>query len=214
MKKIIRLTERDLTRIVKRVISEKLKYNPKNVVHMDDEHIVINKKRKPNNKYKKKDVSYEDDEWMVIDLEESEDELKEQLILGALNTGKSLNVAGVGKETPMLATGKEIIIDLFKKARGWNSTDQDWNSIKSIADQMHKAMSGMGSGNFLELLKKIDTTSKLAALVKKFKYDGSNLYEWISGEWGMSWDSVVKALRPKFGSYMIKTKPQSQVTIA
>jgi len=75
MKKVIRLTEIDLTRIVKRVINEKLKYDPKKVVHMDDEHIVINKKRKPNNKYKKKDVSYEDDEWMVIDLEETEDEL-------------------------------------------------------------------------------------------------------------------------------------------
>jgi len=80
MKRIIRLTERDLTRIVKRIINEKLKYDPKKVVHMDDEHIVINKKRKPNNKYKKKDVSYEDDEWMVIDLEETEGELKEQNI--------------------------------------------------------------------------------------------------------------------------------------
>jgi len=78
MKRIIRLTESDLTRIVKRVINEKLKYDSKKVVHMDDEHIVINKKRKPKSNYKKKDVSYEDDDWMVIDLEESEDVLKEQ----------------------------------------------------------------------------------------------------------------------------------------
>ena len=205
MKRIIRLTERDLTRIVKRVINEKSKYDPKKVVHMDDEHIVINKKRKPNNNYKKKDVSYEDDEWMVIDLEETEDELKEQSILGAVGSGKSLNVAGVGKQDFRSAAGKEIIADLFKKAKDWNSSSQDWNSIKPIADQMYNAMSGMGSGNFLELLKKIDTTSKLAALVKNFKYDGSNLYQWLSGEWGMSWDSIVNVLRPKFGSYMLKT---------
>lgn len=222
MKRIIRLTESDLVTIVNRIIYEELKYNPKKVVHMDDDHIVINKKRKPNNKYKKKDVSYENDEWMVIDLEESEDELIEQGAILAAGSGKMPGVeiddAGLAGQSignlTRKATGEEIIMDLFGKAKKWNSTDQDWKSIKPIADQMYNAMRGMGSGNFLELLKKIDKTSKLAALVKHFKYDGSNLTQWLSGEWGMGWDSVVTALRPKFGSYMLKTVSNTQPQIA
>ena len=75
MKRITRLTESDLTRIVKRVINEKLKYDPKKVVHKDDEYVVLDKDLdwKDEVRYDDDDVSYEDDEWMVIDLKESED---------------------------------------------------------------------------------------------------------------------------------------------
>ena len=74
MKRIVRLTERDLTRIVKRIINEKLKYDPKKVVHKDAEYIVIDKDLdwEKEVEYDEDNVSYENDEWMVIDLEDDD----------------------------------------------------------------------------------------------------------------------------------------------
>ena len=53
-------------------IEDELKYNPKKVVHKDDEHIVIDKDLdwEDEVRYDDDDVSYEDDEWMVIDTDE------------------------------------------------------------------------------------------------------------------------------------------------
>ena len=53
-------------------IEDELKYNPKKVVHKDDEHIVIDKDLdwEDEVRYDDDDVSYEDDDWMVIDTDE------------------------------------------------------------------------------------------------------------------------------------------------
>ena len=50
-------------------IEDELKYDPKKVVHKDDEHIVIDKDLdwEDEVRYDDDDVSYEDDDWMVID---------------------------------------------------------------------------------------------------------------------------------------------------
>ena len=88
----------------------------------------------------------------------------------------------------------EKIQDLFKTARTWKSTTADWESVKSIALAMRDEMSGVGSGDTLQFLKKIKTKPQLAALVKNFSFNGDDLYDWLSAEYSMSWDSVVKAL--------------------
>ena len=55
-------------------MKKKSKYDPKKVVHKDDEHIVIDKDLdwEDEVKYDDDDVSYEDDDWMVIDLKEED----------------------------------------------------------------------------------------------------------------------------------------------
>tara|TARA_R100000081_G_C4770085_1_gene145016 strand:+ start:370 stop:873 length:504 start_codon:yes stop_codon:yes gene_type:complete len=91
-------------------------------------------------------------------------------------------------------SSKEKIQKLFKTARTWKSTTADWKSVKSIARAMRDEMSGVGSGDTLQFLKKIKTKPQLAALVKNFSFNGDDLYDWLSAEYAMSWDSVVKAL--------------------
>jgi hypothetical protein len=64
------------------VISESgdLKYDPRKVVHKDDEYIVIDKNMDDDTdefKYGEDDISYMDDNWLVIDNDDSSEEMKE-----------------------------------------------------------------------------------------------------------------------------------------
>jgi len=89
---------------------------------------------------------------------------------------------------------QEKIQSLFDTAKTWKSTTSDWQSVKSIAYAMRDEMSGGGYGDTLQFLKKIKTKPQLAALVKNFVFNGDDLYDWLSAEYLMSWDNVVKAL--------------------
>ena len=115
-------------------------------------------------------------------------------------------VVNVKTVSPVVTTSKEKIQKLFKTARTWRPTTADWESVKSIAYAMSDEMSGGGYGDTLQFLKKIKTKPQLAALVKNFSFNGDDLYDWLSAEYLMSWDSVVEALSafknnmPKFKS--------------
>ena len=100
-----------------------------------------------------------------------------------------VNIGSLGRYS-----SKEKIQKLFDTARTWKSTTSDWQSIKSIAYAIRDEMSGGGYGDTLQFLKKIKTKPQLAALVKNFSFNGDDLYDWLSAEYLMSWDSVVKAL--------------------
>jgi len=113
---------------------------------------------------------------------------------------------GVQDYSDITSNSKEKIQKLFKTARTWQSSKSDWQSVKSIALAMRDEMSGVGSGDTLQFLKKIKTKPQLAAFVKNFVFNGDDLYDWLDSEYSMSWDSVVKALSafksdmPKFKS--------------
>lgn len=159
MKKIIRLTESDITRIVKRVI-------------------------------------------------------KEQPFGGLLNmpeTGQEVTGI-VGYKPPNIKeySDADKVKNLFTIARKWPSTSQDWKTITPIAKQMYNQLSGMGSGSFLTELVKIKTTNQLAALVKNWKFDGKDLYTWLSSEYGISWAQIIQVLRKNFNKYIVNNYTSSQ----
>ena len=131
---------------------------------------------------------------------------------GKVGSGRSgrteLEDGGFSSDTvaPNITSSEEKIQKLFKTARTWQSSKSDWQSVKSIALAMRDEMSGIGSGDTLQFLKKIKTKPQLAAIVKNFVFNGDDLYDWLDSEYSISWDSVVKALSafksdmPKFKS--------------
>ena len=91
---------------------------------------------------------------------------------------------------------------LFDQARTWPSNKNDWEKIKPIAIQIKKEMTGVGAGKVLDYLKQIKTESELAALVKNFKFDDKDLFDWLDSEYTIRWVSVAAALQTNFGKYM------------
>ena len=76
----------------------------------------------------------------------------------------------------------ERVEQLFKRAMNWSSAPQDWEKVKPIAEKMKNELTGLGSGNFVNLLKLIDTKEKLSALVKNWKYNNESLYQWMNDD--------------------------------
>ena len=102
--------------------------------------------------------------------------------------------------TPKTTAPKWQVKQLFDSARTWPSEPADWNQIKPQAAAMHSAMAG-GLTNvpkFMSSLKSIDSKAKLAALVKNFKYDGDDLFTWISGEIQLDWQKILNILNSNF----------------
>jgi hypothetical protein len=93
---------------------------------------------------------------------------------------------------------QEKVEQLFKTAKTWNSSSNDWQSVKPIADEMKKQLKGLGSGNVVDQFKKIDTKEKLAALVKNWNYNNESLYQWLSDEWYLNWTNLTGILKNKF----------------
>lgn len=66
---------------------------------------------------------------------------------------------------------------------------QKWN------DRLYKAMKGLGTGqDYINVLKELKTPTDLAMIYKTFKYEGENLWEWMSGESKYSWDDTWNAI--------------------
>jgi hypothetical protein len=243
MKKIIKLTETDLTRIVKRVLSESdnceedyknfecpkgtirgesvgytnvcstaqimaqnnwmkskglSSYNFSNIAIVDS--IQCNGKciaciNEPGTKVKPEKIRMKD----LKESFQSKSDLSrivkkvinEQWWFEVLNNSWGPDIPMGDVNLTRTLSEKERFKMLFDWAKTWPSTGSDWNSIKSYAVNMKNEMSGMGSGNVLNYLRKINTKAKFAALCKNFNYDGSNLYDWFSGEWTIGWGDIM-----------------------
>lgn len=85
---------------------------------------------------------------------------------------------------------EERVEQLFKRAMKWNSTPQDWEKVKPIAERMKKELTGLGSGKFVNLLKLIDTKEKLATLVKNWNYNNESLHQWMKDDLFVIKDSI------------------------
>jgi hypothetical protein len=99
-------------------------------------------------------------------------------------------------------TDKEQVINLFNSLNSWKTSPQDWIAIKPIADKMYQEMKGLGSGSFLEELKKIKTINQLAAIIKNWRYDNETFVEWLSGELTITWSQILNILKVNFGKYI------------
>lgn len=145
----------------------------------------------------------------IIISEQQYKALKEQLggLLNMPETGQEVTGSLGQKDAgyTIKYSDSEKVKNLFDLARTWSSSPQDWKNITSIAQQMHKQLSGIGSGSFLTELSKIKTTQQLAALIKNWSYNGQNLYTWISSEYGIGWDQIISTLRKNFGNYIKDT---------
>ena len=68
---------------------------------------------------------------------------------------------------------------------------QKWN------DRLYKSMKGLGtSSDYINVLKELKTPQDLAMIYKSFKYEGENLWDWMSGEYSYSWDDTFNAIPP------------------
>jgi hypothetical protein len=114
---------------------------------------------------------------------------------------------------PTVTTPKWQVKHLFDKARQWPSTLTDWNQIKPQADAMHSAMAGLLTNvpKFMTSLKLINSKAKLAALVKNFKYDGDDLFTWISGEAQLDWQKILNLLNSNFKGETESSDPNFQI---
>ena len=132
----------------------------------------------------------------------------EPVAVPRFNLGKSVR-SGVSKRLGMPEDNptrdisceydsQEKTMELFKQAKSWSSSPSDWNSVKPIADKIHSAMKGLGSGNIVDLFKGVNTKQKLSALIKNWKYDSQDLSTWMNDEYLIDWNNLVKVLNVNF----------------
>ena len=132
----------------------------------------------------------------------------EPVAVPRFNLGKSVR-SGVSKrlgmpeddptrDIPCEYDSQEKTMELFKQAKSWSSSPSDWNSVKPIADKIHSAMKGLGSGNIVDLFKGVNTKQKLSALIKNWKYDSQDLSTWMNDEYLIDWNNLVKVLNVNF----------------
>ena len=101
-------------------------------------------------------------------------------------------------DIPCEYDNQERVEQLFKQAKTWPSTLNDWNLIKPTAEKMKLEMEGIGSGNIVNLFKDINTKPKLSALIKNWKYNNEDLYTWMDDEYLLKWGDLVKVLSVNF----------------
>lgn len=120
------------------------------------------------------------------------------------STGEFQPLKPTSPETSKSNTDKDQVKKIFDASRTMPSTSQDWQQIKPIAEAMHTALSGLGSGDFLDQLKKIQTQTQLSALIKNWIYDGKTLFQWLEEEYTLSWKSILTIIKPiqnRIGKY-------------
>jgi hypothetical protein len=94
------------------------------------------------------------------------------------------------------SSAQSQVKQIFDKAKTMPSSIEDWNSIKPIADAMHAALSGLGSGDFLDQLKKIKSQAQFSALIKNWVFDGQTLYQWLEEEYTIEWQEILDIIKP------------------
>ena len=156
MKKVIRLTESDLTRLVKRVINEQIFFGNSG-----------------------------------------------GLTLGTPEIDNGTVDLTVGSSNPCLAykSSAELTLELFGKLRGVgltitkteekNNTGQ-YQTIQSWISRLNNSMTGAGASNDLtKVLSEIKTQQQMGSVLNAYnKKFGKTLYQDLSGEHTITWDTI------------------------
>ena len=166
------------------------------------------------------------DEMKVIRLKESDIHrivkrvLREQSILGNFtrtladpsNVGPSFDIDQGGLSPDPLTTAAEKVWELFEKAKkefGNRLLPQETlNRLESDAKKLKAAMDGAGiNGTEVKrILNRIKDKDELNNLLIFFecgdlnsnKDCGKSLYNWLAGEYTISWDTIWKSLESRF----------------
>jgi hypothetical protein len=140
MKKIVRLTESDLTRIVRRVIQEQALGG-------------------------------------LLDMPDTGQDV----------VGLHLNTQ-VGCRT--YKSSSELVLELFGKLRGISS--QSDKTIQSWVQRLHNSMSGPGvSDDLTKVFNEIKTQQQMGSVLNEYnKKFGRTLYQDLSGEYTITWDTI------------------------
>ena len=148
MKRIVRLTEFDLTRIVKRVINEQMFFgNGGGLLSMPE-------------------TGYDS---------------------GTINNNP------VESSCKTYKSSGELTLELFGKLRGIaGQTNQLDKTIQSWILRLNNSMKGLGSSNDLtKVLSEIKTKEQMSSVLNAYnKKFGKTLYEDLSGEYTISWDTI------------------------
>ena len=154
MKRIIKLKESDLIRIVKKILNEQMP---------------------------------------VMDMLSSIPETGQEVtgLVGVQSTPCEVN-----------KTSSEMVLEIFKKSRGvQGQPSQTDKTVQNWISRISKSMEGVGiTSDFTKVLSEIKTPQQLGAVLNgyntKFK---RTLYQDLSGEYTISWDTISKSLK-KFES--------------
>ena len=148
MSRIIRLTERDLTRLVKRVINEQMFFGNSG-----------------------------------------------GLTLGTPEIDNGTVDLTVGSSNPCLAykSSAEMTLELFGKLRGISGQPNQLDkTIQSWILRLHNSMTGVGASNDLtKVLSEIKTQQQMGSVLNAYnKKFGKTLYQDLSGEHTITWDTI------------------------
>ena len=148
MGRIIRLTERDLKRLVKRVINEQIFFGNSG-----------------------------------------------GLTLGTPEIDNGTVDLTVGSSNPCLAykSSAEMTLELFGKLRGISGQPNQLDkTIQSWILRLHNSMTGVGASNDLtKVLSEIKTQQQMGSVLNAYnKKFGRTLYQDLSGEYTISWDTI------------------------
>ena len=152
MKKIIRLTESNLIRIVKKVLNEQMPV-------MD----------------------------MLANMPETGEE-----VTGLVGVSTGDNSCETKK------TSSELVLEIFKTSRVvQGQPSQSDKTIQDWVTRISKSMEGAGiTSDFTKVLNEIKTTQQLGSVLnaynKKFK---RTLYQDLSGEYTISWDTIYNSIK-------------------
>lgn len=138
--------------------------------------------------------------WTKQDKQKADADFRQQQLInkgqGEFRSGEFQPISKTSTSTNKVNTDKDQVKKIFDNSANLPSSELDWQRIKPIAEAMHSALSGPGSGDFLDQLKKIRTQAQLSALVKNWVYDGQTLFEWLEEEYTISWNQILDIIKP------------------
>lgn len=97
----------------------------------------------------------------------------------------------------------ERIQELFNSSKKFIKNSSDDKFAQEIVPKIVSELSGVGSGNVLNLIKLINTEGKLKAVIDNFdknksKYSNESFYEWIENEIMLNKTDIVNILSKSF----------------